>query len=196
MSSTNTNPETSIRYGVIACNSLDSDLVSDLFHGPQAIDLSYAAAYEEAKADAGKQFDDAMEDATIAAAEIGGMGENETETFLEEHLEGVLGMADRDQFIEDKLEEFSDCCQIDEPKIEGTYDGVKYGISWLGGAPLLWVYEGPIGYANRLCSPCVPNAADLDGGWNEFETTDTDTDTAYEHQCYVVPRDWLAMEVA
>jgi len=35
----NVNPRTGIRYGVIACNSLDSDLVEELMHGAGATEV-------------------------------------------------------------------------------------------------------------------------------------------------------------
>lgn len=65
----------------------------------------------------------------------------------------------------------------DEPYVEGEYQGVKYGISWLGGAPLLWIYKSDyITDSAAMCSPCCPNAGDLD---NEGEYT-----------CYTIPDDW------
>ncbi len=188
----NVNPETSVRYGVISMRSIDGDLQQELWHGPDAVDLSYAEAYAEAKRDAEKRFEDAREDAVIACSELAIEGSRAIDAFIERELELKLGTSDDVEFVEDELEAFSDMCQIDEPTIEGVYQGVTYRISWLGGAPLLWVIKGPIGWANNLCSPCVPNAANLDDGFDTGETADGCT----VHTCYVVPRDWLAKEFA
>lgn len=189
----NTNPTTRIRFGVIATDSLDADLVHELFYGPDATDLSYEEAYAEAKGDAEKKFEAAREDAVIAAAENGVEPPREIDNFIDSQLEALLGTSDEIQFIEDQLEAFSDMCQIDEPVIEGTYDGVEYLISWLGGASMLWVLSGPIGSVASLCSPCVPNAADLDSGF----THNLDiTDGAHPFAAYVVPQSWMAKEIA
>lgn len=63
---------------------------------------------------------------------------------------------------EDERQEFIDNLQIDEPEWELSTDGMRLGISWLGGAPLLWVFESPHTAECRQCSPCVPGAGDLD----------------------------------
>jgi hypothetical protein len=190
----NTSPTTGVRYGVISCASLNQDLVNEqLSYGPGAKDLSYAEAYAEAKKDAERRADQIEEEVKTSAAEQGVI-DAELENWLEQATEAAyerLGYADRDDLINCDLEKFSDLYQCDEPVIEGEYEGVKYRISWLGGAPLLWVLEGPIGYAARLCSPCVPNAADLDGGFFDLPRSEI-AEAQYPHQCYVVPRDWLA----
>lgn len=189
----NINTETGIRFGVIAGNSLDPDLLDELLHGPGATDLSYQEAYEEAKKDAEHEFDAAVGEAEIAANEVDpNMPEEDFQSFIDKEIEATLGTISRAQYVIDKLEEFSDICQIDEPTIEGTYECVKYRISWLGGAPLLWVLEGPVGYCNQLCSPCVPGAGDLDSG---FATGEVPNDCTV-HTCYVLPQGWVAKEVA
>jgi hypothetical protein len=194
---TNTNPQTGIRYGVIACNSLDQDVVNDLFYGSGATDVSYEAAYEEAKAEAQREYASLLEEAAIAAAESGADREADydPDEFIEDWFADNGHDIDEEQFVQDKLEAFSDMCQIDEPHITGTCDGVTYQITWLGGAPLLWVLEGPLGFVERLCSPCIPGAGDMD---SSFEPTDLKPDQVPVHWdgylCYVVPRDWLADE--
>lgn len=180
----NCHPNTGVRYGVIACANLDDDLVHQLMFGPGADDLTYAAVYEEAKATAEFNYDSEVLEAEIAASEADDlMNDSERESFITRYLEASVGL-DRDQYVEDELEQFSDCFQCDEPDIEGTHEGIKYGISWLGGAPLLTVYEGPFGTAKALCSICLPNAADLDSGFA--------AGVGLGYECYVVPRDWLA----
>jgi hypothetical protein len=58
----------------------------------------------------------------------------------------------------------------------------SYLIQYLGGAPLIWVTKSPrIVYVKSLCSPCVPNAGDLDSGM-------TTEEEGYE--CYGIPEEW------
>lgn len=180
----NVNPETLIRYGVIACDKLDQDLVQELFYGPDAVDLSYKATYDEAKVQATTLYWSLIEEADISAAEsgadreVGFDRERSQEMWFDLHNHEY----DEELFVERALERDTDIgWQIDEPEIEGVYEGVTYRIGWLGGAPLLWVLKGPMTYVRSLCSPCVPNAADLDSGFdqNGFLT-------------YTVPQDWVA----
>jgi hypothetical protein len=210
----NVNPTTGIRYGVIALGSLDDDLANeDLWYGPGAKNLSEEAAAEELRKELRQRYEDARELAEGSyenAVEMRGIEDNEENRrdYISEHLEEQLKTPNVDSaedYVEWAYERECDF-QIDEPEIEGEYDGVKYRIRWLGGAPLLWVIEGPIGYANRLCSPCVPNAADLDGGFNladcePEQLEDVAARWNRERQCsekiygcYVVPEDWLRQE--
>ena len=55
MPAPNVNTKTGVRFGVIAVNSLDPDVVHELFYGPDAKDLSYEEAYAEAKSEAEKE---------------------------------------------------------------------------------------------------------------------------------------------
>lgn len=209
----NTNPTTNIRYGVIACNSLDDDLVNHLFYGSQAKNLSEEEAMADAKEDAEKQADDIEEEAYDSARDrfdarfghppfttidhqlVAELHEAEIDACYEHH-----GFSGRDDFIEHHAS--TEGLEIAEPTIEGEHEGVKYRIAWLGGAPLLWVLDGPLGYCDRLCSPCVPNAADLDSGF--IGQTREATPARYHDRilqtlqegslCYVVPPDWPRKE--
>lgn len=147
---TNYNPETGIPYGVIACDSLDSDLVQELWytHGK---DLSYEAAVNEFREEVRAELLESDPD----------LDANEIESEIESRLEWAE-------------------LQIDEPTIEGEYEGVKYQISWLGGAPLLWVFWSPFVKPHAQCSPCVPGAGDLDSEGDML--------------CYDVPDDWRTHE--
>lgn len=40
--------------------------------------------------------------------------------------------------------------------------GNEFQLGWLGGAPLIWVLKSDNIVCARPCSPCVPNAGDLD----------------------------------
>ena len=48
----------------------------------------------------------------------------------------------------------------------------------LGGAPIVFSYDGPVTHVAAYCSPCVPGAADLNSGPGDIA-------------CHGVPEDWL-----
>ena len=60
-----------------------------------------------------------------------------------------------------------------------TEDGMKLGLSYLGGAPLVWVFQSPYTTHARLCSPCCPNAGDLN------------SQDPLGVECYTLPPDWF-----
>jgi hypothetical protein len=176
----NVNQETGIRYGVIALNSLDQDLAQELQFGANAVDLSYEQAYSDAKAEATAAYGRFKEEAELAASETDlNMSDRAREAFVENHVLNASEGRDLLQYEDDAMEQFSDLYQSCEPTIEGAYGGVKYRISWLGGAPMLWVLDSPWTTIGKLCSPCVPGAVDLDAGCGESEG-------------YDVPQDWRA----
>ena len=61
-----------------------------------------------------------------------------------------------------------------------TLDGLKLGMSTLGGAYLVWVFESPHTAEHGLCSPCCPNAGDLD--------------SVGDFTCYTLPPDWFSVD--
>ena len=76
-------------------------------------------------------------------------------------------------------QEFWDGYEADEECYSLETDGMRLELSYLGGAAIVFVLESPhIGQA-RECSPCVPNAGDLDnrelGGFD----------------CYSLPDEWF-----
>ena len=85
---------------------------------------------------------------------------------------------DWDRTLDDRLGDV----YIDEPIVEGECEGVKFRTSWLGGALHFWIFESPhIGLYSE-CSPCCPNAGDLD----------SPNDDGVE--CYDVPEGWRVDE--
>lgn len=50
----------------------------------------------------------------------------------------------------------------DEPEYDYDAGNTKYHLGYLGGAPLIWICESKWVCPCRTCSPCVPNAGDLD----------------------------------
>lgn len=192
----NCNPDTGIRYGVIAVSSLNQDLAHELWYGSGARDLSYEAALAELRADMTAQADrieeEAIDSAARAARETGITDAEALANLEAQCIEAAYesqGFADREDFVEAQVERLSEHIEIDQPIIQGTCDGVTYQIGWLGGAPLLTVLHGPVGWAWSLCSPCVPGAADLDSG---FDVALAEGELRTGYQCYVVPKEWLA----
>ena len=80
--------------------------------------------------------------------------------------------------LEERVEEELEFFHPEEPVIAGTRDGVEYSTSWLGGALHFFIFDSPTVSYCQPCSPCVPNAGDLD--------------SAGDYVCYGVPEDWLA----
>ncbi len=186
----NFNPETGIAYGVIAANNLDPDLLQSLWYDC-GVDLTYQDARKEMDRELRNEWERWTEQAQIAADEVdANMPEVDRESFIENWLEERTEWCDEESYVEHKLEKWNDCYECDEPVVAGSHDGVKYQLTWLGGAPILWVFEGPVGYCRSACSPCVPHAGDLDSGFT------TEADGIHTYQCYVVPQDWLAKDVA
>lgn len=191
----NVNPKTGVRYGVISVASLQPELAEELMYGPDAIDETYGAALNDAEMEANAEVAQLYEDAEIAASEVDpNMSDRAREAFIEQYLTihyTEMGYEDSDDLVAQRLEAFSDQFRCDEPHITGTYEEIEYQITWLGGAPLLWILDGPVGFVEKLCSPCVPNAADLDSETClEAEASETMSENGYF--CYVVPRDWRA----
>lgn len=106
-----------------------------------------------------------------AAVEIG----NEVNALVEE---GLIDEDDVDREMDERLCDLN----IEEPIIEGACEGVLYRTSWLGGALHFWIFESHrIGLYSE-CSPCCPNAGDLD----------SPNDDGVE--CYDVPKGWRVDE--
>ena len=173
----NTNPETGIRYGTIYLNNLDGDTAAWLWD--EGENVSNEEAYAELKSEIERDADNIEEEVRISAAERD-YALLASDRYMEVEVEAAyarLGYKDREDYFETRLENESDF-QIEEPTIEGECEGVKYAISWLGGAPLLWIFESPFIGMFDLCSPCVPNACSLE----------SPNPSGYEG--YDVPADW------
>ena len=95
-----------------------------------------------------------------------------------EVLDGEIKFDDAEEEIERRTEDL----QIEEPIVEGVYGGIRFRSSWLGGALHFFILDSP--HINRYaeCSPCVPNAGDLD-------SPDIDGVETYD-----VPPDWRREE--
>lgn len=186
-----------VRYSVFSFNDLADWCNEDLWYGSQARDLSYEHALQELRAEAHSKFDDLLEQAEIAAAEVdSGMSDAEREKFVESWFVEHEVLTDREDFVGYFVERNADNIQIDEPTVEGTLDGIEYRISWLGGAPLLWIIKGLPGTGEQLCSPCVPGAVDGGGGFlldseNAEFNGQPDFEPTRGYRCHCPPRDWV-----
>lgn len=188
----NINPLTGIRYGVISLRSIDPDVAELLMFGPDAIDQDFERLCREVEDEAQREVEIIQDGAEIAATETDpNMSEHEREDFVERRVEltlAQLGFKGIDDLVGYRIDQFVESYMSDEPHIVGRYDDIEYQITWLGGAPLLWILDGPIGFARCLCSPCVPEAADLDSG---FCSGDEGVRDDSWHQSYVVPKNWM-----
>ena len=171
MQNPNTNPNTGIRYGIIAVNSLIPDIWDDIYALP-------SDTYTDALADACKrlwsEIDSAIDDLSEIPDFVGeGLDDDaDIDTLLD--IAGQLGI--------DTREFDPEYWQFEEETRSGKIDGIDVALTWLGGAPMLFVFESPYIVRARLCSPCVPNAGDLDNAEPDgFE-------------CYGLPADWYAQD--
>lgn len=80
---------------------------------------------------------------------------------------------------DEQVQEFWDSYQADEEEYALEIDGMKLELSYLGGAPLVWVFKSPHTTECRECSPCCPLAGDLDSQDPGGFTT------------YTLPKEWF-----
>ena len=82
--------------------------------------------------------------------------------------------------VEDASQEFWDNYygEEEEYRLSLPGEGLELGMSYLGGAPLVWVFKSPHKATVRPCSPCVPGAGDLDSKCDDGM------------ECYDLPPDW------
>ena len=150
----NIHPVTGIPYGVIAANSLDPEIFDMIMtNGENTTELD---AEEEFR----KQINHEIESGRLAADQFG----EEMERRLRERSEHAT--EDCHRYVE-----YDDDNKL-SLEVETTY---------LGGAILVYVLQSPYLCAAPLCSPCCPNAGDLD---NRYE------DGVGGVTCYDVPPDW------
>lgn len=143
----NVNPETGIPYGVVNGNTVPY-LLDDVTTSGD--DLTFAA------------FKSELRDKIAAALAT------VIDTFEPEKIvEGV----DCDEIVESLLDSgLNDRLEFDECEYSYESDGTKYRLGWLGGAPLIWVLDSQHVTFAPVCSPCVPNAGDLDNMTADGET--------------------------
>lgn len=145
----NTDPDTGYRYGIISANSLDPEIVNEIQMNGK--DLHYEAAKAELWADVKAVCKDYLSD------------------------------SDSDDVADQAVERME--LYDDEPVHSFDIECPGYGrvigqTTWLGGALLVWIFQSPFVMPHAVCSPCVPDAGNLD---------QPDKDGVL---CYDVPADW------
>jgi hypothetical protein len=71
---------------------------------------------------------------------------------------------EREDAREDAIQEFWDGYYGEEEEYRIQTDTMILELSYLGGAPLVWVIKSPHTRMVQPCSPCCPGAGDLDSG--------------------------------
>lgn len=159
----NTHPTTNIRYGVINAHNVSSYVLDEIMMN--GTDLHHADALEEVTADAGRGWD--MMD--------------------EEEREGTEA-EDRDEFVENAIQEFNDGYESNDAPYEFTIDGVHGIFSTYSNT--ITIFESPHVVKATLCSPCYPGAGDLDSVGDKAGSTWAGGPV----QTYDVPADWRYVE--
>ena len=155
----NTNPKTGLPFGVINGSSLDPGLLDHLY--TRACAKVYDMLIVSRRAQLRRQIVETLDELFPDCATIEEC--SWFEDLIAEHLE-----------VEAERGDFGH----DEPSAEFTYEGVTVHYSYLGGAPIVFSYDGPVTHVAAYCSPCVPGAADLNSGPGDIA-------------CHGVPEDWL-----
>ena len=76
-----------------------------------------------------------------------------------------------------------DSYQAEDSDYEYSADGVDLLLTWLGGAPIIFVRKSPvIVVVRRLCTLCAANGGDLDSGLAD--------NPAEGYECYGLPKEW------
>lgn len=156
----NTNQATGIRFGIIGSRNLDSDVVDSLLYGCKAVNISEREAFDDLAKNHGWE-------------PIG-----EPDYTLSSDLVDANGLTASEYLNDIGLDDVE--IEVSEPVIQGEHQSVHYRSCWLGGALMFWITESPVITHCRPCSPCVPNAGDLDS---------PDADGV---EAYGVPKDWLS----
>lgn len=148
----NTNIDTGIRFGIVSANSLHGDVIDEIQQ--YGTDVHWDDAVSELR--------------ERMAAEWADEGKS----------------SDDDEFteaFEEAVEDLGNSWMDDEPVHEYETQQCSVMTTWLGGAMMVWVFKSPYIVKARLCSPCVPNAGDLDS---------KDKEDGFD--CYDVPPEWYA----
>lgn len=136
---------TTIKASVISARNLDQDLVCSLIDN--GTNVTEIRRYEEFLQEFGYQIPTDEKFDTVV--EVVNYWDNRFNLALDYAAENDVPEMDDDWFCE-------------EAEIYGVKDGVSYITGWLGGAMLIHIMVSPITGNYAMCSPCVPNTADLD----------------------------------
>jgi hypothetical protein len=146
----NINSETGIPYGVIYANDVPYLFDDITTHGD---DLTYQGFKDQLKDQVKAALVSAIDDYTYRAEKV------VERLDLGEIVGGLLDAGLNDDYQAEETEySYEYECDTTNGKGKGK---VKLLVGWLGGSPLIWVLESPYVVGCRQCSPCVPNAGDL-----------------------------------
>ena len=181
----NVDPETGIAYGVISASRVP-DLYDDITrHGTDETavakerELREGIQYALARIDANEVFaacdsPDEQESALRVRFSAVLSRPLELPTYqraqLVESIWDLVDVASGTFDIDEVTDAIIDWLNLNGPDMddagehEYTYEDreFKYLLGYLGGAPLIWVARSPFVTYCAPCSPCVPNAGDLD----------------------------------
>ena len=184
MSHVNINLLSNIPYGIISASRLDDDLVHDLLY-TYGDDLSYKDAMQEFieafyrdPINTYREYE--YRNRNCSDEEIITILEDEGLILIDEDTKEILRPdEDTEQMVPDFFQ-FSDHYQCEERIVQGVHKGVYYLSTYIGGALNFVILDSPhiTDHAHK-CSPCVPNAGNLD---------DLSDEPCYT--CYDVPKDW------
>ncbi len=160
----NLHPDTSIAYGAIDGRTVPDLLDEIMTHGQNL-------AFEEAKWELKERLEQALaaalRDWTCRPKQfLSSVLDTLVEELLDAGLAEELNFADQAEYYHEMATE---------------HGPVKLRVLWLQG-PLVMVLQSPWTLRCRPCSPCVPNAGDLDAPHAEGTTA------------YCVPPEWLPEE--
>lgn len=163
----NVNAETGIRYGVIDaryCMEFYNDICTN------GDSITYRNWKEE----------------MISAILSGICGALDMSPTREERLSGNLRDIAENTFDALADDGVFDDTSFEEEEYEYEENGNQYLLSYLGGAPLIWAIKtSNIVNVQSLCSPCVPNAGDLNSGL---------VSSGEGYECYGLPEDCFTDE--
>ena len=158
MPTANIHPLTGIRYGAINGNSLDPDVLCALY------DRASEIVFNAYRLDEMKKFANEQDYDYIADIQADDLFNSLTDAFGYQFESFICSIDENYEY--------------QEPQAEFEYEGINVVFSYLGGAPLVIVTESPYIAIANLCSPCLPNAGDLDSKNPDGE------------ECYDVPAEW------
>ena len=158
MPTANIHPLTGIRYGAINGNSLDPDVLCALY------DRASEVVFNAYRLDEMKKFANEQDYDYITDIQADDLFNSLTDAFGYQFESFIYSIDENYEY--------------QEPQAEFEYEGIKVVFSYLGGAPLVIVTESPYIAIANLCSPCVPNAGNLDNKDPDGE------------ECYDVPAEW------
>lgn len=156
----NLNEELGYYYGVVSGNTLP-ELAEDIMQ--QGTNLRLARLEREAR--------EALERIDLSDhEELDFVLSQSPFEFDQERIESLLqnGVDTIDEFVEAAVEDFAECGMDEVPyEWEDEESGTSYVLDYLGGAPIIFVVASQHLAWARPCSPCVPQAGDLDSPTGE-----------------------------